>query len=389
MPEPAGYLLAALSGRALALAASRAGRRAYVLDLFGDSDMRSHVAASRVVPGGLAQGFEEAGLLAAAEEIAPAANPPRFGFVYGSGLEDRPDVLARLCHGRNLYGNTPETVRRTKDPRQFFELLGRLGVPHPDVRFAPPAEPSGWLVKRIGASGGSHVAPASEVSHADPDHYYQRRVAGRPVGVSFLADGRGARVIGFGEQWPWPGGDGNSYLFGGCLQPAAVDPAIAAEIPGLLDKLVAELGLVGLNSLDMLVDGRAVSVIEINPRPGANLDIFDQGGEQSLFALHLRACRGELPESCPPMSHATAMAVVYAERPSAVPADLHWPDWVADRPAPGAVIEAGAPVCTVFASAPDAAPVRALVDQRAAAVLEWLTALDAHNRSAADLAVGL
>lgn len=389
VPEPLGYLLAALSGRALALAAHRAGRRAYVLDLFGDSDMRSHAAASRVVPGSLAQGFDEAALLAAAEEIAPAGDPPRFGVVYGSGLEGRPEVLAWLCRGRALYGNTPETVRRTKDPREFFALLERLGLPHPALRFAPPAEPSGWLVKRIGASGGSHVAPASDASPAGPDHYYQQRVPGRPVGVSFLADGRRARVIGFGEQWPWRGGDGRTFLFGGSLQPAAVDPAIAAQIPGLLDGLVAELGLVGLNSLDMLIDGRAFSIIEINPRPGANLDIFDQAGERSLFALHLRACEGELPESCPPMPYATAMAVVYAERPCAVPVELEWPDWVVDRPAPGAVMEAGAPVCTVLAAAPDAASVRALVDRRATAVLDRLTAVDTHSRSAADLAVGL
>lgn len=389
MTEPPRYLLAALSGRALALAAHRAGRSAFVLDLFGDSDMRSHAAGSRVVPGSLAHGFDEAALIAAAEEIAPAGRTPQYGIVYGSGLEDRPQLLAKLCRGRQLYGNTPETVSRTKDPRRFFGLLDRLGVPHPAVSFDPPADPAGWLVKRIGASGGSHVAPAGAGGAGGEDRYYQWRMPGRPIGVSFLADGSRARLIGFSEQWPWPGGHGRSFLFGGALQPASIDAAVAHAMPALLDSLVREIGLVGLNSLDMLVDGRDFSVIEINPRPGANLDIFDEGGERALFALHLRACDGQLPDSFRPMSHATAMAVVYAERPSRVPAELQWPDWVADRPAPGAAIETGVPICTVLAAAPTAVAVRPLIDQRAAAVLAQLPAADAPRRSTEDICLGL
>ncbi len=373
MAEPAAYLVIALSGRALAVAARRAGRVAFVADLFGDTDTRSHAAGSLVVAGSLEKGFEESALLAAAEYLAPAWSRPQYGLVYASGLEDRPHLLAALCEGRQLLGNRPETVHLTKDPRAFFKLLDDLRIPHPTVTFTSPADPTGWLQKRIGASGGGHVVPAAAGGDIE-GRYFQRRISGRPIGVSFLADGKRALVLGFSEQWSSPEGVSSSFRFGGALQPAAIDAKITTRIPELLNALVREIGLVGLNSLDMIVDAERFAVIEVNPRPGANLDIFDTGASVGLFELHVRACQGGLPEDWQAPAQATAMAVIYADRPSFVPIDLRWPDWVADRPAPGVHIELGAPVCTVLAAAPTAIAVRSLIEQRGQTVRsEFLT----------------
>src|SRR5215510_16511653 len=93
LAEPDAYLLVALSARALAVAARRAGRRGRVIDLFGDTDTRASAEASLVVDGDFATGFDADALLAAAERLAPASSPPRFGLVYGSGLESRTDLL--------------------------------------------------------------------------------------------------------------------------------------------------------------------------------------------------------------------------------------------------------------------------------------------------------
>lgn len=388
MAEPAAYLVVALSGRALTLAARRAGKRALALDLFGDTDTRNEAVASEVVAGSLAHGFDADVLLDAAERLAPAGSRPPFGVVYGSGLEDRPQLIERLARGRRLCGNSPETVARVKDPRAFFSLLARLGIPCPETSFTVPSDPSGWLAKRVGASGGSHVAPAAQATEERVGRYYQRRVAGRPIGVSFLADGRRATILGYSEQWHWTGG-GASFLFGGALQPAEVSSHIVRDLPVALDALVAALGLVGLNSLDMMVDHDSFAVIEVNPRPGANLDIFDGPATPPLFELHLRACAGDLPAPAAPGDKrgASAMAVVYAIRDCAVPDDIDWPDWVADRPAPGARIDRGAPACTVLARAATAGTVRALADERVAMVLSWLDPAAADRPVAADAVV--
>jgi hypothetical protein len=223
-------------------------------------------------------------------------------------------------------------------------------------------------MKRIGGSGGGHVAPARNGAAAGGGRYFQRKIAGLSVGASFLADGGRAFLLGFSEQWSTP----NSYRFGGLLQPAAISARVAAAIPAALDALTRELGLVGLNSLDLIANGDDFHIIEVNPRPGANLDIFDGADPAGLFGLHIAACEGRLPASWTPPAQATAMSVLYAERPLRVPRRLSWPDWVADRPAPGARIEGGAPICTVLAAAPSRTAVRAAIAARTADVFSRL-----------------
>jgi predicted ATP-grasp superfamily ATP-dependent carboligase len=152
------------------------------------------------------------------------------------------------------------------------------------------------------------------------------------------------------------------------LQPAALDAGVAARLRALLDPLVAAFGLVGLNSLDVLVDDDGnFNVIELNPRPGAAVDVFDIG-DAPLFALHVQACEGALPVSweLPPQS--TAMSVVYADAETRVPDAVEWPDWVADRPAPGSIVGAGAPLCTVLATHATSKGARRLLDARVAAL---------------------
>jgi len=372
LPEPDIYLVVALSGRALAAAVRRSGRRAVVLDLFGDTDMRASAVASMTVAGDFGSGFDAPELLAAAERLAPAAAPPRFGFAYSSGLESHPDLLAQLADGRRLCGNAPEIVARTKDPRQFFSALDRLGIPFPAISYQPPANPAGWLMKRVGGSGGSHVEPAPADAVAVCGSYFQRRVGGRSLGVSFLADGRRAFPLGVSEQWAAPQPGVHSYRFGGIMQPAGVGRGVARDLPAVLDVLVREFGLVGLNSLDLMVDGDEFHVLEVNPRPGANLDVFDGADPAGLFGLHVAACDRRLPDHWVPPPTATAMSVLYADRSVVVPRNIVWPDWVADRPAPGARIESGAPVCTVLAAEPTGDAVRRAIATRTAFVFSNL-----------------
>lgn len=386
MAEPDVFLVVALSGRALASSIRRAGRRCVVVDLFGDTDTRASADASIVVPGDFDIGFEGAAVLAAAEKLAPVAAEPRFGLIYSSGLESCPELLGRLAEGRRLYGNPPGTVTRLKDPAQFFAALDRLAIPYPDISYQAPSDPTSWLVKRVGGSGGSHVQQASAQDVAGQDTYFQRRVGGRSIGASFLADGCKAFLLGFSEQWSAPKPGRESYRFGGIMQPALVDPTVARGVSAALDALVAEFALVGLNSADLIVSEGRFYVLEINPRPGANLDIFDGADPAGLFGLHLAACSGRLPERWTPPPRATAMSVLYADRPLLVPRQLKWPNWVVDRPAPGARIEVDAPICTVLASDTTVTGVREEIDRRRGYVFTHLVdaGVESSEQSAAE-----
>jgi predicted ATP-grasp superfamily ATP-dependent carboligase len=127
----------------------------------------------------------------------------------------------------------------------------------------------------------------------------------------------------------------------------------------------------GLNSADFLVREDGFDLLEVNPRPGATLDIF-AGNPDTLFQMHLDACDGLLPDPAPEWPGAAAAAVVYATADIHPPSRFTWPVWAADRQGPGEAVPLGAPICTVLAAAADAAAAEHLVHRRAAEVLARL-----------------
>jgi len=363
-------LVAALSGRALAASARRAGFRPLALDLFGDCDTLCLAPGSERVAGDLARGFDPGALIAAVERSVRAFGGDLAGLAYGAGFEDRPALLAALAERVQLVGNSAASVAAVKDPRRFFGTLAELAIDHPETRIVRPGTGVGWLAKRIGASGGGHVRPTAQAP-GDGATYFQRRVSGRAVGVSFLADGREAQIVGCAEQWSSTGAEGAAFRYGGAVQPARLPAGAAEACARAIRALVPRFALRGLNSADFLVREDGVDLIEINPRPGASLDLFDRAAGRQLFARHVEACEGRLGPEVPPAA-AAAAGVVYAETALAIPAGLSWPDWAADIPQPGSTIEPGAPLCTVRAEAAEAETARAAVAARGRAILRSL-----------------
>jgi uncharacterized protein len=356
-------LVAALSGRALAAAAHRAGERVAVLDLFADDDTERFAARCVKLPPAGA-GFERAALLAAVETEAGAAR----GLVYGAGFEHDPALLAEMAQRMPLLGNTPETVAAVKDPRRLAELLARLGLPHPETRTTPPQRQDGaWLRKAAGGAGGWHIAVAEG---AAPGCYFQRRVPGRPLSALFAANGARARVLGFSEQWVAAAADA-PFRYGGCAGPVTPSPALVAAVTAACDALTAATGLVGLNSLDLMVEDEDFHVIEINPRPGATLDLFD--GDLPLWHIHLDAVAGRLPAPGMPSAAIRAAAILYAPETLAIPHDMAWPRWVSDRGPPGSCVPRGGPVCTVHAAGRSVAAARIMLARRSKELLARLT----------------
>jgi len=367
MDSATTVLIAAASGRALAASARRAGYAPLVADFFGDQDTIAAADAHvRIEPG---RGLNADALLTAFEALSAARDP--CGAVYGTGFEDRPDLLARIAQRWHLVGNGAQTVARIKDPLAFAGICRGAGIAHPETSLARPADISGWLAKRIGGAGGTHIRPA--LDHTDgTDFYFQRRVAGVPVSALVMANGRHAIVLGFSMQWPSPS-PRQPFRYGGAARPAMLARETQAAMAAAVERLVAAIPLVGLNSADFVVDGDDFHLLEINPRPGATFDIFEPR-RGSLFALHIAACRGMLPAVPPIYDDAAAGATVYADCDIAAMPTLDWPDWTADRPIPGSSVKAEAPLCTVIAAAASVAQAKLLVERRTATILATLRA---------------
>ena len=358
-------LIAAASGRALAASARRGGYVPLVADFFGDQDTAALAHAHIRLDEGLTRGMSTSGVLAALANLATQRKPA--GIVCGTGFEDRPAVLAAIAEHWQLFGNGPAAVARTKDPLVFARLCRDCGVAHPDTILARPIDPAGWLMKRKGGAGGRHIQSAHDCEAADGGFYFQRRVDGMPVSALILADGRRAMVLGFSAQWSSPT-PSQPFRYGGAVQPAVLPPNIEAGMIEAVRRLTAIVPLTGLNSVDFLVRETDFQLLEINPRPGATLDIFEPE-DGSIFAMHIAACKGVLPQRQPAFERAKASAIVYSPRDIPAFAPLDWPAWTADRPRVGTSVNAGDPLCTVLASAASAAGARELAEQRSAQIL--------------------
>jgi predicted ATP-grasp superfamily ATP-dependent carboligase len=305
-----------------------------------------------VVDGSLEDGFDTASLMAALADLGAFGPLGPIGIVYGAGFERNPDLLTALSRRWRLLGNSAVTVRRVKDPGEFQAAAQALGIPVPatdcDAR-------EGWLVKDIGGAGGGHIQRCTaDAAHFCAEHrgnkYFQEEKAGRAISALFVANGQGAVIRAFSEQWTSPLPD-YPFRYGGAAGPVGLSETVARQCGEAVSGLCRTFGLKGIGSADFIVDGENWWLLELNPRPGATLDIFDDA-TGVLFRDHLRGLDGELPDAPLHADGVAAAATVYADDEGFAAADGSLlPEWVKDRPRPGTQVPGFSPLCTVLARA--------------------------------------
>lgn len=368
MPLRGGsVLIAAISGRALARAAVDAGLEPLVADFFADIDTQELCVACRKLPGDIAKGFQWRSLSAALRALAKQAPSPLLGVITGSGFEDRPRLLSRIAEHWPLLGNDGATVEAITAPETFFATLDRLGIPHPATQMERPADGGGWLAKRRGGAGGSHVRP-SRGQKTGRRVYFQEYVEGRAISVLFLANTRHSRVIGFSEQWTAPA-PRRRWRYGGAARPATLTKTAEARIVEAVTLAARAFGITGLASADFILQGNKPQLLEINPRPGATLDIFANEAKP-LLGLHLDAViDGKIPRKMAAYEGGFASCIVHAPCTVIIPCTMIWPAWAADCPRPGERIDKQRPLCTVLARAGTRGHAKRLVETRKARLL--------------------
>jgi uncharacterized protein len=357
-------IVVAYSARGLACCAAHAGFAPLSIDVFGDDDTRETSRASMTLDGGLIDGLTLDKVAGAVEALTRSYDP--IGLIYGAGFEHQPEALAAIALKAPVLGNDAETLKRAKDPLALAELCEANAIRHPPIAFDPPDESGLWLMKKRGGAGGAHIARADDPNGASPERYFQRRVAGNSISALFLATERRVQIIGLSMQWTAPT-PASPFRYGGAAGPVEIVPQQAGEIARAVAVIAAELNLVGLNSADFLVGDDAVWLIEINPRPGATLDVFESS-EAPLIGRHVAACEGRLT-SAPPSLVFKAAEIVYAPCDIAIPRGRNLPDWIVDRPSPGTRIAAGDPLCTAVASGSTVDLARACASERAREII--------------------
>lgn len=380
-------LIVAASASALSRSAARGGWRVVAIDGFGDEDTEQNTIALCRVPYG-ASGFD-----AGALEAAIDGSPPTDAVIYGGGVDTSPVVLERLFRTRKVFGNDPATVRSLKDPACFFRLLRDCDIPFPEVRFDPPPQAEGWLLKSGCSEGGAGVRFATDQFAGNErgpqcgprrvefqgggeqsrlpgrETYFQRYLPGNAMSALFLADGKEAGILGFNTLWTEPFDPSRPFRFAGAINRASLDAAQRETVRRFVNRITRAAGLRGLNSLDFLLDGaRMPRVLEVNPRPSATMSLYEDDFPTGLVHLHVRACKGRLPEQYPRSRHVRAFRILYAADAVEITESMDWPTWCRDRPRPGQRIERRQPLCSIVAEGVDEAMVHALIEARSQTV---------------------
>ncbi len=362
--------VAALSARVLTQSAARAGLDVVALDLFGDVDTQRAAHRWWRIGDPSRLRIDEERFVTALEH---ARNLGAQAWIAGAGFEPVAGAMERGERLLPLIGNGVGVVRRLREPQTFFSLLDANAIAHPEVAFTLPAEPEGWLQKNFGGSGGWHIRRAKDRSAAPHrGAYFQRAASGRPVSALFVADGVRARIVAVSEQLIEPIG-AHPFAYCGALGPIDVPRVVIDQLQHAIDVLTRAAHLAGLASLDVLLEGEHVAVLEVNPRPSATMAVYDSFYARGLIHAHITACRDRtLPGQPPRSSVLNGTRVVFA------PADISISSGCTARllasdcgdvPQPGTMIGRGDPMCTVRASGATPAEVHAALAQRRDAVL--------------------
>lgn len=376
-------VLAGLSVRLMAESACRAGYQVVALDAFGDRDTRRAAAAWQGIAAPQGLRLDPARVLDALRGLRNQ-HPGVLGWVAGAGFEALPQLLQQGAAELPLLGTPAAQVQALRSPAGFFAALHELGLPHPPTQPQPPLPADGWLHKDFGSSGGWHVRPAAALAGAvppgGPQGYFQAWAPGESMSVLFVANGRAARVLGHQQQIVGPLA-GRPCVWQGVIGPLQPPPQVLGVLERALAALVPRFGLQGLCSLDYLLDGGRVSLLEVNARPPASMAVHESPGRPPLMHVHLQAClHGSLPDGVAPGTaalHGTRIA--YARRACRVDAPalarLEAAGWCHDLPAAPQPFRHGDPVCTVSVGpAGSPAEVQQQLADRVREVRAWLRA---------------
>lgn len=366
LPNRPEILIVAISGRSLAAAAKQAGFRPLVADLFNDADTLALADRAVKLSGSLEAGIDEDQIVDTLTDLARGYAPT--AVVFGSGFERKPEMIDAISKIFPVAGNNAKTIRLVKDPSSLSRLCSDLKIPHPDIRFDVPDNQQEWLTKLAGGAGGSHVKPANGGASGH-ERYFQRFIPGKNLSALFLADRHQAHIVGFSRQWSSPSRHA-PFRYGGAVRLRRYSRTKSVLIGDWLTALTRRTGLAGLCSADFIDDGCGFHLIEINPRPGATLDIFDSK-ETPLLREHLRAVMGNRI-SVPAYRGSAASAIAYTARAISAFPHVAWPAMTADHQMPGTALAAGDPVCTAFATADSAiAAMRAVKSRVKELAVHW------------------
>lgn len=293
------------------------------------------------------------------------------GLLYDAALETNPDLLDAICFD-NVIGNTSQTLRQCNDISFFFSTMEKFDIPFPEVCNQPqPQMPNSWLTKSKLSTGGFGVCCFKQGDESKENIYFQRKLDGLNFSLTFFANVNDIQVVGFNTLWSKNLTDKVPYAYAGAINNVDIAESLKSTAIHYAQSLIKVFKLVGLNSIDYILSGNCVYVIEINPRVPATYELYEtKYGD--LINEHISVCKTKNFSSRQWSKLLRAHAIVYAPETIKVPNDFSWPLWTADRPHAGEIINQYQPVCSIFAGGKNEAQIKNMIRMRESTIIKNL-----------------
>ncbi len=360
------------SVRFLANSCRQAGWQVYAADRFGDRDLLDAAAGFRPLPSDLDQ----------AED--PFPEWPDAPFLFTGGLENHPAFLERLAATHPIAAASPSAVRAVRDLAALARVAADVGLRVPQTHTTPAGLPldGSYLVKPVASVGGQGIAlwrggpPPPRPSH------WQRRCQGISYGVSVVIRERAsAELLGVCERLPCR----NSTAAPGWAYAGSVTvptPAWADTVLAFADQLASQHGLRGVVGIDCLAnDSQPITILEVNPRPTASMELFERTRGLSIARCHLDAIGFASPQTTGPQhsaAPASGKAILFTDAAMRIEPDFAdalaqcAAEWsvdnalpvLADLPQHQTCVPAASPLLTLFADAETSNDVNACLLER-------------------------
>lgn len=342
LERPKLLLVVAQSGRMLAQSAAREGYQVRVADCYGDVDTLKVADKYLKLP----QPNKTSQQLWL-QAITKLSDDQPCALLFGTGIEACYPLLSELPAHIKYAGTSLSSIEQLCTPKKWVALLETLALPYPPTRFNnSPLLEGKWLAKSVGAWGGNHIVNASSFNDKN-DVYFQQKIEGISASVLFLANGTDFRILLFNQQF-----NKNSALNDFSLQAISnhvvLDKNQLHTINDALQKLIPQLNLTGLMSLDFMVDTSGkILLLEINPRPTASCQLLAE--DLPIIRWQLLSSSGQIPEF--PIELASRKRLLwfcFAPQTIRIPANFNWPEYCYDLPAASSIIEKDEILCSLL-----------------------------------------
>jgi len=292
--------IAGFSVRAAAQCAKRQGFEVVAIDMCADRDLLSECIVHLRL--------DDPNWPSVLNSLYPSAP-----LLLAGGMEQRIELLAQCHLATKRPGPNGSQLAAMRNSRNWEDWANSSEIGWPltihrlqDVVQILNQSPNGpWLLKSLQSAGGIGISElVDKLEQRATDHmkqmnaYIQKRLQGETVGITFLSSEFGCAVVGAAAALPAPARTARKFVYRGSLGPIRLPSQLVDKLQRFANVASKESQILGLWQADFLLDKNELTLLEINPRWSASMDLLDAQLNLHLVEMHVASvCKLLSPRS--------------------------------------------------------------------------------------------